>query len=102
MSMTVPGAGGPTPPIMTGASTSGPPQQKMTSLYNNIDTAGAGSITKDQLQTAFQTLKPPKVFQNAGVDQVFAALDPQGSGAVSRDDFIKGMKGLMASLRAGA
>jgi hypothetical protein len=33
---------------MSGASASMPPVQKMTSLYNQIDTSGTGSITQDQ------------------------------------------------------
>ena len=102
MSMSVPGAGAPSPIMMSGASPAAPPQQKMTSLYNRIDTSGAGSITKSQLEVAFQTLKPPAVFQRAGVDAVYSQLDPTGRGSVSKDDFIQGMKGLMVSLRAGS
>jgi Ca2+-binding EF-hand superfamily protein len=101
MSMSVPGAGAPTPMMMSGASPMAPPQQKMTSLYNKIDTTGTGSITKPQLEVAFQTLKPPAVFQKAGVDAIFGQLDPTGQGSVSKDDFIQGMKSLMVSLRAG-
>lgn len=101
MSMSIPGAGAPAPMIMSGASPAMPPQQKMTNLYNRIDTAGAGSISKPQLEEAFRTLKPPAVFQKAGVDSIFGALDPSGSGSVSKADFISGMKSLMVSLRAG-
>ncbi len=101
MSISVPGAGAPAPMMMSGASPMAPPQQKMSSLYDKIDTAGAGSITKSQLEVAFQTLKPPAVFQRAGVDSVYGQLDPTGKGSVSKDDFIQGMKSLMVSLRAG-
>ena len=98
--MDISGIGGPSPMAMTGASGGLPPQQKMSNLYDRIDTASAGSITKAQFQTAFDTLKPPAVFRQAGVDAVFARLDPAGSGTVSRADFIKGMQALMVSLRA--
>jgi Ca2+-binding EF-hand superfamily protein len=101
MSMSVPGAGAPAPMMMSGASPMAPPQQKMSSLYDKIDTAGAGSITKSQLEVAFQTLKPPAVFQRAGVDSIFGHLDPTRKGSVSKDDFVQGMKNLMVSLRAG-
>lgn len=101
MSMSVPGAGAPAPMMMSGASPMAPPQQKMTSLYDRIDSGRTGSITRSQLEAAFQTLKPPTVFQKAGVDTVYAQLDPTGQGSVSKNDFILGMKSLMVSLRAG-
>jgi hypothetical protein len=85
---------------MSGASAGMPPQQKMTSLYNNIDTGGAGSISQQQFNQAFQTLNPPPVFQKQGADAIFAVLDPNGTGSVSRQDFVSGMSGLMASLRS--
>jgi len=85
---------------MSGASSSGPPREKMASLFDSIDTSGSGSITNAQFDQAFQTKSPPAVFQNQGADAIFAALDPSGSGSVSRQDFINGMSQLMASLRA--
>ena len=88
------------PAVMSGASTRMPPQQKMTSLFQKIDTNGSGSITKDQLQQAFSTMNPPAPFANAGVDAVFSKLAPQGTGSVSQSDFVNGMKNLMVSLRA--
>ena len=75
------------------------PQQKMSNLFDMIDTAGKGSINKQQLSNAFGTMNPPAVFQNAGVDAVFSFLDPANSGSVSKADFISGMKSLMVSLR---
>jgi Ca2+-binding EF-hand superfamily protein len=98
--MSVSGVGGVSPMIMSGASMRMPPQQKMTNLYNMIDTAGTGSISKSQFQTAFQTLNPPAPFKRAGVDAVFAQLDPNNTGSVSKADFIAGMQRLMVSLRA--
>lgn len=85
---------------MSGASAGMPPQQKMTSLYNQIDTGGSGSITQQQFNQAFQTLSPPPVFQRQGANAIFAALDPNGTGNVSKQDFVSGMSSLMASLRA--
>ena len=86
--------------VVSGASTSAPPQQKMSSLFNSIDTAGSGTITQAQFDQAFQTKNPPAVFQKQGADAIWAALDPSGSGTVSKQDFVSTMSKLMASLRA--
>jgi len=85
---------------VSGASSSGPPQQKMSSLFDSIDTSGSGSITKAQFDQAFQSKNPPAVFQKQGADAIFASLDPSGTGSVSKQDFVAGMSKLMASLRA--
>lgn len=85
---------------ISGASSSGPPQQKMSSLFDSIDTSGSGSITQAQFDQAFQTKNPPGVFQQQGADAIFALLDPNGTGSVSRQDFVSTMSKLMASLRA--
>ena len=85
---------------VSGASSSGPPQQKMSDLFDSIDTSGSGSITQAQFDQAFQTRNPPAVFQQQGADAIFASLDPSGSGSVSKQDFVATMSKLMASLRA--
>jgi hypothetical protein len=85
---------------VSGASNGAPPQQKMSNLFDSIDTTGSGSITQAQFDQAFQTKKPPAVFQTQGADAIFASLDPTGSGSVSKQDFVSTMSGLMASLRA--
>lgn len=85
---------------VSGASYSAPPQQKMSSLFNSIDTSGSGTITQAQFDQAFQTKNPPAVFQKQGAAAIWAALDPSGSGAVSKQDFVSTMSKLMVSLRA--
>ena len=85
---------------VSGASSSGPPQQKMSDLFDSIDSSGSGSITKSQFDQALQSKNPPAVFQKQGADAIFAALDPNGTGSVSKQDFVSGMKQLMVSLRA--
>jgi hypothetical protein len=85
---------------VSGASSSGPPQQKMSSLFNSIDTSGSGTITQAQFNQAFQSQNPPAVFQQQGANAIFAQLDPNGTGSVSKQDFVSTMSGLMASLRA--
>jgi len=86
--------------VVSGASAGAPPQQKMSNLFDSIDTAGSGSITQAQFEQAFQTRNPPAVFQKQGADAIWAALDPSGSGTVSKQDFVSTMSKLMVSLRA--
>ena len=62
---------------VSGASSSGPPQQKMSSLFDSIDTSGSGSITQAQFDQAFQTKNPPAVFQKQGADAIFASARSQ-------------------------
>jgi hypothetical protein len=87
--------------MISGASPSMAPQQKMTTLYNKIDTGVTGSITQSQFNQAFQTQNPPAAFKSAGANAVWNALDPKGTGQVSRQDFVNGMKSLMVELRQG-
>lgn len=86
--------------MISGASSSAPPQQKMSSLFNSIDTSGSGSITQAQFDQAFQTQNPPAVFQKQGAGAIWSALDPSGSSSVSKQDFVSTMSKLMVSLRA--
>jgi Ca2+-binding EF-hand superfamily protein len=69
-------------------------------LFTSIDSSGSGHITAAQFNQAFQTANPPAVFQKAGASAIFSALDPNGSGSVSKQAFVSGMASLMVSLRA--
>jgi hypothetical protein len=101
MSMSVYGISGSlAPQAMSGASAKAPPSGKMASVFSQVTTPGSGVITKDQFAIAFNTMNPPQAFRNMGVDAVFARLDPQNTGAVSRQNFITGMTQLMAQLGA--
>src|ERR1017187_5574877 len=86
--------------IVSGASGNMPPNQKMSSLFNSIDTSGAGTINQAQFNQAFQTLNPPAVFQAQGANAIWSSLDPNGTGNVSKPDFVNMMKDLMVQLRA--
>ena len=86
--------------IISGASGNMPPNQKMSSLFNSIDTSGAGSINQTQFNQAFQTLNPPAIFKAQGASAIWSSLDPNGTGSVSKQDFVNTMKDLMAQLRA--
>jgi hypothetical protein len=85
---------------MSGASAGMPPQQKMSNLFDKIDSSGSGSISQSQFDQAFQSLNPPGVFKQQGSDAVFSALDPSGTGSVAKPDFVRGMSQMMATLRA--
>jgi Ca2+-binding EF-hand superfamily protein len=85
--------------MVSGASTRASPQQKMTKLFNQIDSSGSGSITQAQFTQAFQTMNPPGVFKAAGSSAVWNYLDPNNTGQVSQQTFVNGMKQLMVQLR---
>ena len=66
MSIAISGSGGAEmTSVVSGASMSMSPQQKMTGLYNQIDTGGTGAVTQSQFNQTFQTSNPPAVFQAA-------------------------------------
>lgn len=85
------------PQIVSGASMRMPPAQKMANLFQQIDTGNTGSISKTQFEQAFQTLNPPPAIKSMGADAVFSKLAPNGTGSVSRQDFINGMKSIMTN-----
>ncbi|MBF0460711.1 MAG: EF-hand domain-containing protein [Magnetococcales bacterium] len=78
------------------ASTPHGEDSRLTRLFQRIDTGNTGSITPDQLATAFPTLRLPSAIQAMGSDAVFQTLDPNETGSVSQADFVSGMKALMA------
>lgn len=92
--------GGVSPQVVSGASMRMPPSQKMSQLFDKIDTSGSGTITKAQFEQAFQTMNPPGRFKSMGADAVWNQLDPNGTGSVSKQDFMNGMKNVMEQLRA--
>jgi len=81
---------------MSGASSrTSSPDQKMSALFQKIDTSGSGTISKAQFEQAFQNANPPAAFKSMGADAIFSKLDPSGTGSVSKQDFINGMKSIM-------
>lgn len=100
MSISMGGMGGISmPQAMTGASMRMPPAQKMSALFDRIDSGGQGAINKQQLAQAFQQMNPPRPFQQAGLEHVWGQLDQKNSGTVSKQEFVSGMTTLMAQLR---
>lgn len=75
------------------------PTQKMSGLFDQIDPTASGTITQAQFDQAFQTMNPPASFQSAGADSVWAKLDPNGTGSVSKQDFVTEMTTMMKQLR---
>lgn len=89
------------PKVWTGASMRMPPAQKMAALFDKVDTSGIGTMTKSQFDHAFQTANPPKGFQKLGADAIWAKLDPNETGSVSKQDFVSTMTALMSQIRQG-
>jgi EF-hand domain pair len=87
------------PQMMSGASTYAPASQKMSNLFEQIDTSGSGTITQAQFNQAFQTLNPPGDFKAQGAAAVWAQLDPTNSGSVNKQDFVTAMTSLMKQMR---
>ncbi len=90
---------GTTPQIWSGASAPMPPQQKMSNLFNQIDSNGDGNITQQELTQAFQNLKMPPAFKKMGADALFSKLDPNHTGSVSKQSFMTAMQNLMKQIR---
>ncbi len=86
--------------VWSGASARLPASQKMSNLFDQIDSSGSGSITQSQFDQAFQSLNPPKDFKAAGADAVWAQLDPNNTGSVSKQDFVSGMTSIMRQMRS--
>ena len=88
--------------VVSGASGSGGATKKMTALFDQIDSTGAGSLSKSQLEEAFQTKNPPAAFKALGSHALFQKLDPQGTGRVSKQNFVSTMAQLSESFREAA
>jgi Ca2+-binding EF-hand superfamily protein len=99
--MTISGMGSVSMPtrVMSGASSRmSSPEQKMSDLFQKIDTSGSGTISKAQFEQAFQNKNPPTALKSMGADAIFSKLDPNGTGSVSKQDFINGMKSIMGQV----
>ncbi|HEX5338471.1 MAG TPA: EF-hand domain-containing protein [Gallionella sp.] len=84
---------------VSGASMRMPPAQKMSQLFQQIDTNNTGSISKEQFKAAFQNQNPPAGIRAMGADAVFSKLDPNNTGSVSKQDFVSGMKEVLSQSR---
>jgi len=71
----------------------------MSNLFDSIDTSASGAISKSQFEQAFDSLKLPPVLKAAGADAVWAKLDPNGNGQVSKKDFTDTMVAQLKALR---
>ena len=88
-------------PVAAGASYPMTPSKKMSNLFDQISPSGSDSINQSQFQQAFKSMNPPPSFQAAGANAVWSQLDPNGTGSVSKQDFVSGMSSLMKQLRGG-
>jgi len=93
-------AGSVAPQAMSRASAVASPSAKMASVFSSFTTPGTGTITKNQFVQTFNTMKPTAGFHSLGANGTFSVLDPNSTGAVSRQDFISGMTRMMADFKA--
>src|SRR5664279_5802759 len=87
------------PQMMSGASMRMPASQKMSNLFDQIDSSGSGTITQAQFNQAFQTSNPPKDFKAQGASAIWSQLDPTNSGSANKQDFITAMTSMMKQMR---
>ena len=90
------------PQTMSGASAKASPAQKMANVFAQASTPGSNVITQSQFNTAFNATNPSAGFRQLGASATFAALDPNGTGSVSRQDFIQGMTKMMSQFNSSA
>jgi len=69
--------------------------QKLSNLFQQIDTAGRGRITKAQFEQAFSKLNLPAPVKDLGHEVILGKLDPNGSGVITKPEFIQRMEPLM-------
>ena len=71
------------------------PQQRLSNLFQQIDTAGTGRITKAQFEQAFSKLSLPTSGKEMGHEVVLSKLDPNGTGIITKPEFIQRMEPLI-------
>lgn len=91
--------GGAMPKIVSGASKRASSSQGLSQMFQTMDTSGAGSISKSNLQSALQNLSLPSSVKSLGADTLFNKLDTNKTGSVSRQDFVSGLRKIMSGLQ---
>jgi Ca2+-binding EF-hand superfamily protein len=90
------------PQIVSGASKRGSKSHGLADMFKSMDTNGSGSISISQLQSAFGNLKLPPSAKSLGPDAIFSKLDPNNTGSVSKQDFVSGLRKILADLQVQA
>lgn len=88
------------PKVASSGSSPVSPQQKISNLFQQIDSTGTGRITKAQFEQAFNKLNLPPSVKGLGLEATYSKLDPSGTGVVTKQDFIHGMESLMTQKSA--
>ncbi len=76
--------------------------QRLGNIFQLIDTAGTGRISKAQFDQSFSNLSLPISVKEMGKDTVFGKLDPNGKGEITKQEFIQGMEPLMSQKEAAS
>jgi len=72
--------------------------QTIAAAFAALDTANAGFITEPQLAQAFASLQLPANIDALGPEGIFAKLDPNFTGQISKSDFVSGLTTLAVTL----
>ena len=83
------------PQVAASANSGVSPQQRLSNLFQQIDKAGTGRITKEQFEQAFSNLALPTSVKEMGKETVYKKLDANGTGTITKQDFIQKMESLM-------
>jgi len=83
------------PQVSSAGSSTVSTQQRLGNLFQQIDTAGSGQITKAQFDQAFNNLSLPVSIKEMGKEAVYTKIDPNETGVVTKQEFIRGLEPYM-------
>lgn len=83
--------------VWSGASMQNYSQSGASNFFNSVDTNRSGSITQSQFEQALKTNQLPAYAKSLSPTEIWSKLDPKGTGSVTKQDFLSGLKTLSAS-----
>jgi Ca2+-binding EF-hand superfamily protein len=85
---------------VSGANSTTTSTKKASSLFDQMDVTGIGSVSRNQFARNFKSLNLPSGIKSLGADKVFSALDASGKGAIGKKEFSSGMIKMLSALNA--
>jgi Ca2+-binding EF-hand superfamily protein len=85
---------------ISGANFSTTSAKKASSLFDQMDPTGTGSVSRSQFARSFKSLNLPDGIKGLGANTVFSSLDTGGKGAIGKKEFSSGMMKLLSTLNA--
>ena len=83
------------PQVSSAGNSTVSPQQRLGNLFQQIDTAGTGHITKAQFDQAFNSLSLPVSIKEMGKEAAYKKIDSNETGTVTKQEFIRGLEPYM-------